>query len=198
MNKEQELKDIVKERYAKIAEQGKEENAASCCGATKPSNKIYNIMMDDYSETSGYNEAADLGLGCGLPTQFANIKKGDTVAKQKIDQTNQAMKADTDAKAKADADAAAAKAKAETDAKAKADHASKQFLTASMNQPVAMPTTKLTGPELSDARPPGGSMVGPRPWFRSAAVMAPTHWKFRRPRIRKACFHLAEIRAPVC
>ena len=79
MNKEQELKDIVKERYAKIAEQGKEENAASCCGATNPSNKIYNIMMDDYSETSGYNEAADLGLGCGLPTQFANIKKGDTV-----------------------------------------------------------------------------------------------------------------------
>ncbi|MGV8813028.1 MAG: arsenite methyltransferase [Gelidibacter sp.] len=79
MNKEQELKDIVKERYAKIAEQGKAENAASCCGATTPSNKIYNIMMDDYSETSGYNAEADLGLGCGLPTQFAKIKKGDTV-----------------------------------------------------------------------------------------------------------------------
>lgn len=79
MNKEQELKDIVKARYAKIAEQGKAENAASCCGATTPSNKIYNIMMDDYSETSGYNEDADLGLGCGLPTQFAKIKKGDTV-----------------------------------------------------------------------------------------------------------------------
>ncbi|MGC1633316.1 MAG: arsenite methyltransferase [Gelidibacter sp.] len=79
MNKEQELKDIVKERYAKIAEQGKAENAASCCGATTPSNKIYNIMMDDYSETSGYNADADLGLGCGLPTQFAKIKKGDTV-----------------------------------------------------------------------------------------------------------------------
>lgn len=79
MNKEQELKEIVKERYAKIAEQDKEENAASCCGATTPSNKIYNIMMDDYSETSGYNEDADLGLGCGLPTQFAKIKKGDTV-----------------------------------------------------------------------------------------------------------------------
>ncbi|TXE07404.1 arsenite methyltransferase [Gelidibacter salicanalis] len=79
MNKSQELKDIVKQRYAKIAEQGKAENAASCCGATTPSNKIYNIMMDDYSETQGYNEAADLGLGCGLPTQFAKIKKGDTV-----------------------------------------------------------------------------------------------------------------------
>ena len=27
----------------------------------------------------GYNPDADLGLGCGLPTQFAKIKKGDTV-----------------------------------------------------------------------------------------------------------------------
>lgn len=79
MKNEQELKDIVKERYAQIAEQGKAENASSCCGATTPSNKVYNIMMDDYSETNGYVEDADLGLGCGLPTQFAKIKKGDTV-----------------------------------------------------------------------------------------------------------------------
>lgn len=79
MKKEQDLKNIVKDRYTKIAEQGKVENASSCCGATTPSNKVYNIMMDDYSETEGYIEAADLGLGCGLPTQFANINKGDTV-----------------------------------------------------------------------------------------------------------------------
>jgi SAM-dependent methyltransferase len=79
MKTEQELKDIVKTRYAKIAEQGKIENAASCCGATTPSNKVYNIMMDDYSETDGYVSDADLGLGCGLPTQFAHISKGDTV-----------------------------------------------------------------------------------------------------------------------
>ena len=79
MKKEQELKNIVKERYARIAEQGKAENASSCCGATTASNKVYNIMMDDYSETNGYVEDADLGLGCGLPTQFAIIKKGDTV-----------------------------------------------------------------------------------------------------------------------
>ena len=54
------------------------------------------------------------------------LKKDDAVAKQKIDQTNQAMKADADAKAKADADAAA-KAKADADAKAKlaADAAAK-------------------------------------------------------------------------
>jgi len=79
MKEEQELKNIVRERYAKIAEQGKAENAASCCGATTPSNKVYNIMMDDYSGTDGYLEDADLGLGCGLPTQFAKIQKGDTV-----------------------------------------------------------------------------------------------------------------------
>ena len=79
MKKEQELKDIVKERYTRIAEQDKAENASSCCGATPTSNKVYNIMMDDYTETEGYVEDADLGLGCGLPTQFAQIKKGDTV-----------------------------------------------------------------------------------------------------------------------
>ncbi|WKN45788.1 arsenite methyltransferase [Tunicatimonas pelagia] len=79
MEKEQELKSLVRERYAKIAEQGKAENASSCCGATNPSDKVYNIMVDDYSDTSGYVEDADLGLGCGLPTQFAKIQQGDTV-----------------------------------------------------------------------------------------------------------------------
>lgn len=79
MKKEQELKDIVKERYTQIAEQGKVENASSCCGATTPTNKVYNIMMDDYTGTDGYVEEADLGLGCGLPTQFAKINIGDTV-----------------------------------------------------------------------------------------------------------------------
>ncbi|NJW51556.1 arsenite methyltransferase [Salinimicrobium oceani] len=79
MKKEQDIKAAVKERYSKIAKQGKAENAASCCGATTPSNKVYNIMMDDYSGTRGHVEDADLGLGCGLPTQFAKIKSGDTV-----------------------------------------------------------------------------------------------------------------------
>lgn len=36
-------------------------------------------MSDDYSNLKGYNADADLGLGCGLPTQFAKIKKGDVV-----------------------------------------------------------------------------------------------------------------------
>ncbi|MEM9326962.1 MAG: arsenite methyltransferase [Bacteroidota bacterium] len=79
MNNEQELKDVVKEKYSQIAQQGKVENVASCCGATTSSNKVYNIMTDDYTDTGGYVEDADLGLGCGLPTEFARIEKGDTV-----------------------------------------------------------------------------------------------------------------------
>lgn len=79
MKNEQELKNVVRDRYSRIAEQGRAENAASCCGATTPSNKVYNIMMEDYSETRGYVEDADLGLGCGLPTHFARIQPGDTV-----------------------------------------------------------------------------------------------------------------------
>ena len=79
MKSEKELKQVVKEKYSKIAQQEAAVNAASCCGATSPSNKIYNIMMDDYSQVEGYVADADLGLGCGLPTQFAQISKGDTV-----------------------------------------------------------------------------------------------------------------------
>jgi SAM-dependent methyltransferase len=73
------LKKEVQTRYAKIANQDKASNASSCCGATPTSNKIYNIMMDDYSGMDGYEPDADLGLGCGLPTAFAKISKGDTV-----------------------------------------------------------------------------------------------------------------------
>ena len=36
-------------------------------------------MMDDYTQVDGYEKDADLGLGCGLPTHFAQISKGDTV-----------------------------------------------------------------------------------------------------------------------
>lgn len=79
MKSELELKQMVQAQYAKIAKQGKAENAASCCGATDPSNEVYNIMVDDYSAVEGYAADADLGLGCGLPTQFAKISQGDTV-----------------------------------------------------------------------------------------------------------------------
>jgi arsenite methyltransferase len=81
MQTENKLKELVQQKYAEIALQGKEVNAASCCGATSICGgaEVYNIMADDYTTLEGYHADADLGLGCGLPTQFAKIKKGDTV-----------------------------------------------------------------------------------------------------------------------
>lgn len=79
MNTSEELKKIVREKYASIALQDKSDNAASCCGSGPVSQEVYTIMSDDYTTLEGYHPDADLGLGCGLPTQFAKIKKGDTV-----------------------------------------------------------------------------------------------------------------------
>ncbi len=73
------LKEIVKKKYSEIAEQSPEMNASSCCGAGGCSTQVYNIMSDDYDSLEGYHPDADLKLGCGLPTQYAKIKKGDTV-----------------------------------------------------------------------------------------------------------------------
>ena len=79
MKTEAELKEIVRQKYSEIALQDKETNMSSCCGDGGCSTEVYNIMSDDYSTLEGYNADADLGLGCGLPTQFARIKEGDLV-----------------------------------------------------------------------------------------------------------------------
>ena len=76
----EQLKEIVKEKYSQIAEQSKGQNESSCCGATCGCSTVdYTVMADDYSNLKGYTADADLGLGCGLPTEFAQIKEGDTV-----------------------------------------------------------------------------------------------------------------------
>jgi SAM-dependent methyltransferase len=79
MQTQEQLKELVRSKYSEIALQDKETNQSSCCGAGGCSTEVYNIMSDDYSQLQGYNADADLGLGCGLPTQFARIRKGDTV-----------------------------------------------------------------------------------------------------------------------
>ncbi|AFD08638.1 arsenite methyltransferase [Solitalea canadensis] len=79
MKTNEELKQLVKEKYSEIALQDKETNMSSCCGSGCCSDEVYNIMSEDYTKLEGYNSDADLGLGCGLPTEFAKIKKGDTV-----------------------------------------------------------------------------------------------------------------------
>jgi|SRR5665213_1733421 len=79
MQTQDNLKELVKQKYGEIALQDKETNESSCCGSGCCSTEIYNIMSEDYHDLDGYNPDADLGLGCGLPTKFAKIKMGDVV-----------------------------------------------------------------------------------------------------------------------
>ena len=78
MQTSEEIKQVVKEKYGEIAAK----NQQGCgCGCGSKSNKIvgYTIMQDEYDHLKGYVADADLGLGCGVPTEYAGIKKGDTV-----------------------------------------------------------------------------------------------------------------------
>ena len=70
---EKAVKEMVKERYNDAV------SAGCCCGSGKISNKLYSIMSEDYSRMKGYVPDADLGFGCGVPTRYAGIKRGDTV-----------------------------------------------------------------------------------------------------------------------
>ena len=79
METQEQIKEMVRQKYSEIALQDKETNESSCCGSGCCTTEVYNIMSDDYSRLEGYIPDADLGLGCGLLTQFARIKKGDTV-----------------------------------------------------------------------------------------------------------------------
>jgi arsenite methyltransferase len=74
------IKDIVKEKYSAIAKQTKQENESSCCGATSCCSVVdYTVFSENYDKLEGYNPDADLGLGCGLPTEFAGIQPGNSV-----------------------------------------------------------------------------------------------------------------------
>lgn len=72
------IKEVVRMKYAEIAVSN-QDCGCSCCGTDAGSTFDYTIMSDDYTKLDGYVPDADLGLGCGLPTEFAGIKEGDTV-----------------------------------------------------------------------------------------------------------------------
>lgn len=76
MKTSEELRQIVKEKYGEIAEKAAEKKSCGCCKQEVTDNIIFSIK---YAKLEGYNPEADLKLGCGLPTEYARIKKGDTV-----------------------------------------------------------------------------------------------------------------------
>ncbi len=76
METQEQIKEMVRQKYSEIALQEKESNESSCCGSGCCSTEVYNIMTEDYINLKGYNPDADLGLGCGLPTHVCKDKKG--------------------------------------------------------------------------------------------------------------------------
>src|SRR4051812_23961136 len=78
MESSEQLKKLVREKYGVIAEEGSC-CSTSCCGVAETTSADYTIFADDYSKLDGYNAAADLKLGCGVPTEYAAIKPGDIV-----------------------------------------------------------------------------------------------------------------------
>jgi SAM-dependent methyltransferase len=81
MNSSKELKETVKGKYSEIALNAETGGCcgpvSSCCGSSKSVG--ITMIGDEYKSVDGYVPEADLGLGCGLPTEFAGINEGDTV-----------------------------------------------------------------------------------------------------------------------
>jgi len=76
--KAEDLKLIVQEKYGQIAR--KSLIQTSCCGSAGRCGEIeYSMIGEEYRNLPGHVEDADLGLGCGIPTQFADLKPGDHV-----------------------------------------------------------------------------------------------------------------------
>ena len=77
METPEEIKKVVRDKYSGIALQSQKQ--AGSCGCGCNDNIDYSILSDDYNQVKGYVPEADLGLGCGLPTQYAFIRPGDVV-----------------------------------------------------------------------------------------------------------------------
>jgi SAM-dependent methyltransferase len=79
--KEEKIKKMVREGYAKIAK-----NETSCCGqaatsncCTKNGEEISRNIGYGESEMSSVPEGTNLGLGCGNPVALASLKEDETV-----------------------------------------------------------------------------------------------------------------------
>ena len=79
--KEKELKALVKEKYSLIAKQSEEngKQTACCCMPSDCCGTDYSFIGEEYDALPGYSEDADLGLGCGVPTEYAGLKPGHKV-----------------------------------------------------------------------------------------------------------------------
>lgn len=78
--KKKEIKKIVRKGYAEIAKTNQTSCApvTSCCGGNQADEISKNIGYTT-KELNAVPKGANLGLGCGNPTAFASLKKGEIV-----------------------------------------------------------------------------------------------------------------------
>ncbi|MBM4158324.1 MAG: arsenite methyltransferase [Ignavibacteria bacterium] len=74
MEKSNNIKKSIEDKYSQIA---KSKNSCGCCCTQTSKDVSFNDQ--NYSIEEGYIKEADMNLGCGIPTQYADIKEGDTV-----------------------------------------------------------------------------------------------------------------------
>jgi len=68
------IKEVIKKRYTETVTLNN-----GCCGPSCCAPEDETIFNENYSKVEGYQKDADYGLGCGIPTEHAHIKDGDTV-----------------------------------------------------------------------------------------------------------------------
>ena len=70
------IKEVVKQFYSAAVK-----NANGCACSPSCCNPEQSVLFldENYKNVEGYQEIADYGLACGLPTEIADIKKGNTV-----------------------------------------------------------------------------------------------------------------------
>ena len=75
------LREVVRSKYAEIARKQPAADSASCCGSgcCAGAETGVNMIGDAYVGVSGYVAEADLGLGCGVPVGHAGLRPGQTV-----------------------------------------------------------------------------------------------------------------------
>ncbi|RKX33954.1 MAG: arsenite S-adenosylmethyltransferase [Verrucomicrobia bacterium] len=74
MNTEPEkTRELVREKYGEIA------RGDSCCCGKRTAASTYAEVEKSYTGVEGYMADADLGLGCGIPTEHAGIQPGMTI-----------------------------------------------------------------------------------------------------------------------
>jgi arsenite methyltransferase len=86
MNKDDEIKKVVREKYSEVARDKTKvvqsccgPSASPCCGGTKQQELINMSVKYNDADKASVPDGADLGLGCGTPVAFADVHEGMTV-----------------------------------------------------------------------------------------------------------------------